>query len=447
MSERLVSVAVVGDGASTHAIIDGYARDPEVGKIYQIPGSDMIAPDILDRYGKRVTPLKVAPGDVNGIVNAVKEIRPDYVDFAQEEALVGGAVDRIWNETNSYPIGPSRSAADLEGSKARTRRLAEELNIPQASFRSFDKIEDGIAYLMDQPSSKAFYVKASGLAKGKGALEANNVDEAIERVGQMSQFGESGRTYLIEEWMKNKDGSPGSEFSAFFAMDGEDFQYLGSATDAKRALEGDRGKNTGGMGAYSPTEVVTDDILKKLNSQFVNPILQEMSERGTPYSGILFIGGIVVRDKRILLPKLIEINTRHGNPEATVLIPGIVNFFEIQTAIANGNVGPARVLADGLHRVSITGVSRGYPDDHSVALGREMTGIEKAQRHNGVRIFGGAVAVIDGKHFAKGGRLLNVVGEGETREIARQRAYDAISEINMVVQGQQEFYYREDIAL
>lgn len=301
---------------------------------------------------------------------------------------------------------------------------------------------EGIEFLESQPD-QAWFVKASGLAEGKGALPARNNREAMERVREMRRFKEAGRVFLIEKWLKGDDGINGEEFSAYVISDGENFKFIGSASDYKRVNDGDEGENTGSMGCNSQALLLTPDLLRETEVDIFNKAIFGLRREGRPYKGILYLGGMVIRENGKQIPYVIEFNARWGDPEAQAIVPGIMNdFFEVGMAVANGDIRSLQLQTDGKSRVAVAGASKGYPGNYENVRGKQIYGINEARKVKGVRFYSAAVKEDRGRHYANGGRLFYIVGEGKDVIEAQERAYEAISFVT--IEGN-NLHFRTDI--
>lgn len=423
------TVVLLGGGAGREeAIADGYLRNPDVRRVIVGPRNSVLGTD------PNKPPVEIFPElsheNIPRFIEICKEENAILVDVAHDGAVEAGVVDAV--EKLGIPVvGPTQNAARLETSKAWAREHGERHGVPQPGFEIFHSQEDGINYLKKHPDQKKF-VKASGLAQGKGAIPAKNRKEAIQAVREMERFGPSGQTYLIEEWLEGDDGTPGEEYSVFVVSDGTRYKMLGVAQDHKRLLNGDEGPNTGGMGCSGYPLGFTEDLLIDTQINIVPKILNGMSQEGIPYKGVLYIAEMAVTRERKLKNYVIEENARHGDPEAQIIIPGLTtDLFTIGMAVANGDIGQLDIKSDDKSRVVVALTSKGYPDNYNHVKGKEIFGIDDARKVQGVRVYGGGVHVEDGKYYANGGRLLYVVGEGKDVIEARGRAYEALSRIQI----------------
>ncbi|MGH7246152.1 MAG: phosphoribosylamine--glycine ligase [Candidatus Levyibacteriota bacterium] len=427
------TIVVIDGGGRGSALVWKYSQSPHVDKIIAIPGNDMMQ-DLTEKKVAVYTHLKTT--SIKEILEICKKENVDLVDVAQDNAVAAGLVDVLMENTITV-VGPTKLAGELEWSKAYSQEFMRKHNIPSAAFQICHSEEEGIAFINAQKKS-SWFIKADGLAEGKGALPAENNADAIEKIKEMSRFGSAGKTFLIEEWLKNADGSLGKEFSTFAISDGNTFQIIGSAQDHKRARNGDTGENTGGMGCSSPPLVLTDEIQSEVQSIF-QKVFDGMRKEGRPYKGILYLGGILINNTLYV----IEFNARWGDPEAEVIVPSITNdLYEIAMAVVHCSLHDIKIHTDGKARVVVAGCSKGYPSDYSAVKGKEIIGLEKVTYMDNVLLFGAGVKVENQKYLANGGRLFYIVGEGKDVIVAREKAYDAMKLVN--IEGN-NLHYRTDI--
>lgn len=431
-------VAIIGGGGREAALLDKYLQSKHVESAIGIPGNDMMKIE-------KQKPVYTFPGikttDVKEIVGLCKSNGVSLVDVAQDNAVRAGLVDAL--QAAGIPvIGPTRLAGEIEWSKAFGRSFGNLHKLPQPEFVICKSIEEGMAYIKTRPDKPRF-IKADGLYEGKGALPALSSAEAIEKINEVYKFkGGAGATYLIEDWMKNDDGTNGEEFSAFGLSDGRNVRMLGYAQDHKRANDFDMGNNTGGTGCSTPPLVLTDNIKADIEDIF-DRVISGLAERGRVYKGVLYLGGILVQKNGKLDSYIVEWNARWGDPEAQCILPGIQNdIYEMSMAAINGDIKNLAIRNDGKARVAVAGMSRGYPDDYSAVKGKQIFGLEDAMRINGVRVYGAGVRFDNRGYYANGGRLFYVVGEGRDVIDAREKAYAALSHI--FIDGN-NLHYRKDI--
>ncbi|MBI2596309.1 phosphoribosylamine--glycine ligase [Candidatus Daviesbacteria bacterium] len=436
-------IVVIVDGGGRGSVqAEKYAQSPLVNKLIAIPGNDWILYKTTNKEVEIFPALKTT--DVTAITKICGQMKPSLVVVSQDNAIAAGLVDSL-AEAEIPVLGPTQQAGKLEWDKAYSRRLLSKLDIPQPKFKVFSSGKNGINYILDNPNQD-YFIKASGLCEGKGALPARNKNQAIEAILKMKRFGQAGKTYLVEEWLKNDDGTPGEEFSAFALSDGFNFQILGTAKDHKRANNFDEGENTGGMGCISPHPNLNKETLGKVEEIF-DKTFSHLRKLKKPYRGILYLGGMVVGKAGKQTPYVIEFNARWGDPEAQSIIPGIKNdFCKLGMAVLNKDLKNLKIETDNLTRVVIAGVTRGYPGPDLTYTNKEIFGIDQAIELEEIRFYGGGLKIVDGHYFTpkKPSRLFYVVGEGDDIWAARTKAYGALKEVRIPEIG---LHYRTDIAL
>lgn len=434
--ENQQRIAVIGSGGRESALVDAYAKNPHVTEILVIPGNDLMLTN------PKVTRISTLPTtDTQQIVHACIKRHISFVDIAQDNAVASGLANQLTEQGIAH-IGPTKEAGQIEWDKAWSREAMSRWGIPQPVYHVFTHPEEGIAFISNQPEQK-WFVKASGLAEGKGALSARTNEEVIARIQELSRFGVSGQTYLIEEWLEGDNNSAGEEFSAFAISDGNTWQLIGYAQDHKRVLDGDKGENTGGMGCVTPPLVIDNSIDTQTRDIFSKTFTGLKSE-GRPYKGILYFGGMIITKNGNQKVYAIEYNARWGDPEAEVIIPGIKNdLLDIGLSVNNQMLEQITLQTDNQTRLSVALTAQGYPEDYSSQKGKEITGIEQVQHMPNIRVYGAGIRrASDGKLQINGGRIIHIVGEGKNVLVARARVYDAISRI-----GPQDgtLYFRRDI--
>ncbi len=431
-------IAVIDSGGRGSALVRGYARSPRVESVLAIPGNDLMK---IGQHKSVETFPTVKTTDVGAIVQICRDRKISFVDVAQDNAVERGLVDAL-QKAGILALGPRRIAGIIEWSKVFARSFGERHSLLQPEWHAFAS-ENGAISHAESAQGKPMFIKADGLCEGKGAIPARNTTEAIGAIKEMKNFKNgAGRTFLVEDWMKNEDGTDGEEFSAFAISDGRNVAILGYAQDHKRANNFDEGANTGGTGCVSKPMVLTDDIKAEVYGIFERTITGLKSEK-REYRGIIYLGGMLIREGGVLRPYVVEFNSRWGDPETQAILPGIKNdLFLMGAKAASGDLSRIKILHDGKIRVTVAGMSRGYPGDYSAARGKEIFGLERAMRLDGVEISGAGVKVVDGHYFANGGRLFYVTGEGRNAIEAREKAYSALAGIS--IEGN-NLHYRTDI--
>jgi phosphoribosylamine--glycine ligase len=438
MGKKNNIVLVVDSGGRGSVLVDKYLQSRHVAKVIAVPGNDLML--INTRKPVQIYP-QLKTTSIPEILEICMKENVSLVDVAQDNAVEAGLVDALIKK-GIRVIGPTKLAGQIEWDKAWAREFGEQHNIPQPVFKICYSQKEGFDYLKSQPD-QPWFIKASGLAEGKGALPADNNKEAMKMVKEMTRFGKNGKTFLIEKWLRSENNESAEEFSMFVVCDGEHFKIIGSAQDHKRVNNFDRGENTGGMGCVSSPLVLTPQIKKEIKTKILKPTIKGLKEEGRPYKGILYLGGIIVKQNGRLCPYVIEFNARWGDPEAEVILPGITNdLFEMDMSVLEGNIDKLNIQADGKSRVVIAGVSKGYPSNYENIKGKQIFGLDKARKIKGIHLYGASVKVVDKKYYVHGGRLFYIVGEGRSIIEARRKAYEAMSLIH--IDGN-NLHYRTDI--
>jgi phosphoribosylamine--glycine ligase len=453
MTKIMNTICIIDGGGRGAALVAAYAKNPLVERILVIPGNDYMQENSSKPV---VTYPHLKTTDVKEIVEICTTEKVSLVDVAQDDAVAAGVTDALQKE-GIVVFGPTKSAGELEWSKAFSREFMQRNTIPQPDFAIFSSVAEGMAYLQQQPD-QPWFVKASGLALGKGALPANNNAEAEERIVELQEFGDAGKTYLLEKWLKSPDGSNVEEFSAFAISDGKSWRMIGYAQDHKRALDADKGENTGGMGVSTPPLVITKDIAKQTEDIF-SKTFTGLQKEGRSYVGVLYLGGMIVGEKVYV----VEFNARWGDPEAEAVIPGIINdYYELIQTILRKQLDTITIKIDNSYRVAIAGTARGYPEDYKAVKGKQIIGLSEAKKMEDVIVFGAGIATKSSvkrgdpstpslrsvaqddsvDYVVNGGRIFYVVAEGKTVIDAREKAYAAMERIS--IEGD-NLHYRKDI--
>ena len=409
---------VVGGGGRCHAIVDALSRSPKVGKIYCAPGNAGIAAQA------ECVPIKDT---------AVDELRDfalshavDLTVVGPEAALAAGIAD-VFKEAGLRIFGPSKAAAVIESSKDFAKRLMAKYDIPTAAFRTFEDYGEALEYV--RGGSFPTVLKYDGLAAGKGVIIAENLAQAEEALKDMlldDKFGK-GRV-VVEEFLT------GPEFSFMCFVDGEKVWPMTVSQDHKRAFEGDKGPNTGGMGAYSPVPLVTDDDIEFSLEKIMKPVAAGMVAEGCTFKGVLY-GGLMKTPAGV---KVIEFNCRFGDPETEVVLPRLESdIYDVFSAVADGTPMPELKWSQKA-ALGFVMASEGYPG--SYGTGYPISGLEDAQALGDIRIFHMGTAVKDGEYVTAGGRVLMVVGFGDDLKSAREHALKAVDCIKC-----DSLFYRKDI--
>ena len=406
-----MKILLIGSGGREHALAWSISGSALTESLVIAPGSDAMA--ALGRCAS------VAADDLDGLLALAEAERPDLVVVGPEAPLVAGLVDRL--EAAGIPaFGPSAAAAQLEGSKAFAREACARFGIHQPGFTVCTDI--GSARAAIAATGGACVVKADGLAAGKGVVVADTAAEAEEAAAEMldGRFGDAGATLLVEERIT------GPEASLFALVDGADVLFMGSAQDHKRAYDGDKGPNTGGMGAVSPSLRLTNALQQQVMDEIVRPLARGMADEGTPYRGILYVGLMLTGDG----PQVIEFNCRLGDPEAQVILPRLrSDLVAAMLATVEGTLGHVSLRWDERSAVTVVMAADGYPGAYE--KGSVISGTKAAETSEDVMLFH-AGTKIDGAGTvtAHGGRVLAVTGLGDDAGAARSNAYAAVDTID-----------------
>jgi phosphoribosylamine--glycine ligase len=404
-------ILVTGGGGREHALCWAISASPLCTRLLCAPGNAGIA--------QVAQCIDVPAEDVEGQVALALAEKIDFVVVGPETPLVAGLVDRL-TKVGIKAFGPSAEAAQLEGSKGFTKDLCRRHNIPTGAYERFADLDKALAYIDAQGAP--IVVKADGLAAGKGVVVAETVEQAREAVRDMlagNRFGAAGASVVIEEFLD------GEEASLFALTDGEHALALVGAQDHKRAFDGDKGPNTGGMGAYSPAPILDAAMTERAMAEIVLPTVRAMKADGIPFKGVLYAGLMIGRSG----PKLIEYNCRFGDPETQVLMMRLKSdIVPALLACADGGLNHLDLRWSDEAALTVVMAAKGYPDAYK--KGTEIKGLEAAGKVEGVQVFHAGTKA-DGAHIlANGGRVLNVTAMAPTVEQARERAYKAVDAID-----------------
>jgi len=411
---------IIGSGGREHALCSSLKNSNNINNIYCIPGN---AGTSLIAENKSID-LK----DFKQIKDFIKKNKIDIVLVGPEQPLVDGIVDYL----ERYKIkvfGPSKLASQLEGSKIFTKNLCKKYNIPTANFGIFKNSEDANRFL--EKCNLPIVIKADGLASGKGVYICNSKDEGLTAIKEIfeGKFGLAEKI-LIEEFLE------GEEMSFFIISDGKNYKTFGTAQDHKRVLEGDRGKNTGGMGAYSPSRLENKILNKKILKNIIDPTLKGLAELGTNFKGFLYAGLMIIKGE----PYLIEYNVRMGDPECQTILPKLkTDFAQIIKACVSENLNSIDFEWYDDNSLCIVVCSKGYPETYKKNI--QIDNLDKILLESNEFIFHAGTKNIDGKIVSNGGRVLNFVVRSKNFKENRNRAINLINQVNW-----ENGFFRSDIA-
>ena len=416
-----MKVLIVGSGGREHAIAWSVAKSDKVEKIYCAPGNAGIA-----QYAECVA---IGAMEFEKLAAFAKEHEVDLTIVGMDDPLVGGIVD-VFESEGLRVFGPRKNAAILEGSKAFSKDLMKKYNIPTAGYENFDDAKKALAYL--ETAKFPIVLKADGLALGKGVLICNTLEEAKDGVQSImldKQFGTAGNTMVIEEFMT------GREVSVLSFVDGNTIKTMTSAQDHKRAMDGDKGLNTGGMGTFSPSPFYTKEVEEFCNKYIYQATVDAMKAEGREFKGIIFFGLMLTEDG----PKVLEYNARFGDPEAQVVLPRMKNdIIEVVEACIDGTLDQIDLQFEDNAAVCVVLASDGYPVSYE--KGFEIKGLEKFENKEGYYVFHAGTKLDNGKIVTNGGRVLGVTAKGKDLKEARANAYEATKLIDF-----ENKYMRNDI--
>ena len=416
-----MKILVVGGGGREHAIVWKLSKSSKVSKIYCAPGNAGTS-ELSEN-------VNIKPTDIETLVAFAKQKSIDLTIIGMDDPLMLGIVDRF-QEEGLRVFGPTKKAATIEGSKAFSKELMKKYNIPTAGYEIFDNSEDALEYL--KTSKYPIVLKADGLALGKGVLICNTLEEAEEGVASImvdKKFGDAGNTLVVEEFMT------GREVSVLAFCDGENIATMTSAQDHKRAKDGDKGLNTGGMGTFSPSPFYTEEIHNFCEENIYKPTMKAMKSEGRDFVGILFVGLMITSDGT----KVLEYNARFGDPEAQVVLPRLKNdLVDVVEACIDGKLDEITLEFTDDAAVCVVLASDGYPVSYDKGL--EINGLDYFEDKESYFCFHAGTKKSNDKVLTNGGRVLGVVAKGDDLKKARENAYKAVEEVSF-----DNKYYRTDI--
>jgi phosphoribosylamine---glycine ligase len=416
-----MKVLVVGGGGREHALVWKIAQSPKVTKIFCAPGNAGISQQAA------LVPIKA--DDLRGLLDFALREEIDLTVVGPEDSLTKGIVD-LFEVEGLAIFGPNRKGAEIEGSKAFAKEIMRKYRIPTAAYGVFQKRDDAISYL--QKKGVPIVVKADGLAAGKGVIICNTIEEAIRAVDQImveKAFGDAGENVVVEECLVGEEAS----YIAF--TDGKTIIPMASSQDHKAVLDGDQGPNTGGMGAYSPAPVVTNQVHERILKEVLEPMVQGMREEGRPYKGALYAGLMIHEGK----PRVLEFNARLGDPETQPTLMRMKgDIVPVLEACIAGNLSDCRIEWDRRPAVCVVMTAGGYPNAYE--KGKIIRGLNEVSTLKDVFVFHAGTALKDGEVVTNGGRVLGVTGLGENIGEAIDLTYQAVKKISW-----EGVHYRKDI--
>lgn len=417
-------ILVVGNGGREHALAWKASNSPQVEQVFVAPGNGGTALE------PKLTNLPIEATDIRALIEFAKKEKIDLTIVGPEAPLAAGIVDQF-KANNLACFGPTQAAAQLESSKVFCKNFLRDEQIPTADYATFTDQTAAIKYLKDQ--TYPIVIKASGLAAGKGVIIANNFSEASQAVSSMlgdHRFGSAGEEVVIEEFLE------GEELSFIVMVDGEHVLPLASSQDHKRRDDGDKGPNTGGMGAYSPAPILTETLNEQILNKIIKPTVAALARRGTPYQGFLYAGLMISKEGEA---KVLEYNCRLGDPETQPLLFRLrSDLIDLCFSALRGELNTVQADWDPRSAISIVMAAGGYPDAYS--KGDVIEGLDTLTASDSSKVFHAGTVLNENKVFTAGGRVLAATALGDTLEEARNRAYALASKIHWP-----NCFYRNDI--
>ncbi|MBI0030104.1 phosphoribosylamine--glycine ligase [Gilliamella sp. B14384G15] len=418
-----MKVLVIGNGGREHALAWKIAQSPLVSKVFVAPGNAGTALE------SGLENINIKATDVSGLLNFAQQEQIDLTIVGPEAPLVIGVVDSF-QKAGLKIFGPTKSASQLEGSKAFTKDFLARHNIPTAEYQNFTELEPALAYIREKGAP--IVIKADGLAAGKGVIVAMTLEEAEAAVNDMlagNTFGDAGHRVVIEEFLE------GEEASFIVMVDGRNVEPMATSQDHKRVGDGDTGLNTGGMGAYSPAPVVTDEVFAKIMDQVIYPTVNGMAQEGNVYVGFLYAGLMIDKEGN---PKVIEFNCRFGDPETQPIMMRLQSdLVKLCLAAVDGNLDTVKSKWDPRPALGVVMAAGGYPGEYNTQ--DEIIGLP-TESSSDCKVFHAGTSFEKGQVFTKGGRVLCVTALGNTVLEAQQRAYQQVNNIRW-----HGCFYRHDI--
>lgn len=418
-----MKVLVIGNGGREHALAWKIAQSPLVSKVFVAPGNAGTALE------SGLENINIKATDVSGLLNFAQQEQIDLTIVGPEAPLVIGVVDSF-QKAGLKIFGPTKSASQLEGSKAFTKDFLARHNIPTAEYQNFTEVEPALAYIHEKGAP--IVIKADGLAAGKGVIVAMTLEEAEAAVKNMlagNAFGDAGHRVVIEEFLE------GEEASFIVMVDGKHVEPMATSQDHKRVGDGDTGLNTGGMGAYSPAPVVTDEVFANIMNQIIYPTVNGMAQEGNVYVGFLYAGLMIDKEGN---PKVIEFNCRFGDPETQPIMMRLQSdLIKLCLAAVDGKLDTVKSKWDPRPALGIVMAAGGYPGDYNTQ--DEIIGLPTKSSLD-CKVFHAGTSFEKGQVFTNGGRVLCVTALGNTVLDAQQRAYQQVNNIRW-----HGCFYRHDI--
>ncbi len=404
-----MNILILGSGGREHSLAWAVKQNPKCDRLIVAPGNAGIA-QIAE-----LADIDILDGDV--VASFAEENAIDFVIVGPEAPLAAGVADTL-RAAGLAVFGPSQKAAQLEASKAFTKAICDAANAPTAAYARFTDAAPARDYVTAQGAP--IVIKADGLAAGKGVIVAMDMDTALAAIDDMfdGEYGDAGAEVVIEEFME------GEEASFFLLVDGETVLPIGTAQDHKRAFDGDKGPNTGGMGAYSPAPVLSDEIADKALNEIIKPTMAVMAAQGMPYQGVLY-AGLMIKDGQ---PRLVEYNARFGDPECQVLMMRLgAQALDLMLACADGRLSEKTVNWADDHALTVVMAADGYPGSYE--KGSVINGLDALPETSFEMCFHAGTKEVDGNITAIGGRVLNVTARGATLAEAHAKAYALVDQI------------------
>ncbi|MCU0719085.1 MAG: phosphoribosylamine--glycine ligase [Pirellula sp.] len=412
-----MNVLVIGSGGREHALAWKISQSPRIKRLWVAPGNAGTALDAEN--------VPIAADDIKGLVSFAKKEKVDLVVVGPEVPLTLGIVDAMASE-RIRTFGPSRAAAQLEGSKAFCKLTLRQADVPTADYQVFRDADSAMRYIKarypNENDKAPVVVKADGLASGKGVIvcsRRSDALDAIDRVARKNEFGKAGSQFIIEDRLE------GPEASVLVITDGKTILTLPPAQDHKAAYDGDKGPNTGGMGAYSPTPVVTDELMETIEDKILVPTIHTMKRNRKPFKGVLYAGLMLTQ----VGPKVLEYNVRFGDPECQPILMRLKSdLLDILEATVDGKLDEIEPpVWDPRPAICVVMASQGYPGDYE--NGKEITGLDDAAGIEDVKVFHAGTKLVNGKVLTNGGRVLGVTALGSSLATAKLNAYTAVKAI------------------